>query len=470
MAPRKVVAVGLGLNSEAVDQIEFNSKHTLLDWDVVIFVPNINAMLQYRETYQGKLSLDENNSFNLRERCEHWRSEIKLALDAGRTVICYLDELKEVFVDTGKREYSGTGRNRQTTRMVAQYSNYECLPVTLGPRNASGSSMRLSPKAPELSPYWSQFGGLSAFEVTLSKAKPSAPITTKAGDQVVGGIYRTTSGGNLVLLPMLKFYADDFFSDDEFNDEARIFAEKLLHCWLGIDAALRSATEVTPAPQWAESSVFLLQVESALKATLLEAEQELTQAQKRKEEAADALVEAGNLRSLLYEKGMPLEKAILRALTCLGFEVEQYKDAESEFDVVFRSVEGRLLGEAEGKDSKAINIEKLRQLAMNVHEDLAREEVTTPAKPILFGNGYRLQPPAERPPQFTDKCVSSATSSGTGLVATADLFRVAKYVSDSTDMEFATQCRAALLNACGVVQFPSPPEPVEETTTVDEVA
>ncbi|MGY5806099.1 hypothetical protein ACXHXG_00175 [Rhizobium sp. LEGMi198b] len=457
MAPKKVVVVEVELNSDNVERIDFDSKHTLLDWDVIVFFPDIANMLNHSESYQGKISLNENDSFRLKERCEHWRREIKLALDAGRTVICYLEELKEIFVDTGQRNYSGTGKNRHTTRLVSLYSNYESLPVSLKPRNASGSSMKLSPKASVLSQYWSEFGGESTFEVTLHGSPPTASITTKAGDQVVGGIYRTTSGGNFVTLPMLTFYQDDFFSGGDFNETAKVFAEKIIHSWLGIDASLRSETELTPAPQWAEGGVYLLHAEASLKAKLLEAEQRLTEAQKQKEEAADSLLEAGSLRALLYEKGAPLEKAIIRALTALGFEAESYKDAESEFDVVFRSAEGRLLGEAEGKDNKPINIEKLRQLSMNIHEDLARDEVNTQAKPVLFGNGYRLQAPSERGQQFTDKCVSSAKSSGTSLVATTDLFRVAKYVSDSDDTAFAALCRAALLQASGMVAFPNEP-------------
>lgn len=468
MTPRKIVVVGVDLHSDNVKKISFDSKHTLLDWDVIVFFPDIDSMLNHGDLYQGKVSLDEDDSFRLKERCEHWRREIKLALDAGRTVICYLEELKEIFVDTGQRSYSGTGRNRQATRLVAPYSNYESLPASLKPRNASGSSMKLSPKASALSQYWSEFGGESTFEVTLHGNLPPASITTKAGDQVVGGIYRIASGGNFVTLPMLSFYQEDFFSGRNFNETAKVFAERIIHSWLGIDASLRSATELTPAPQWAEVDAYLLHAETTLKAELLEAEQRLTEAQKQKEGAADALLEAGSLRALLYEKGIPLEKAIIRALTTLGFEAENYKDAESEFDVVFRSAEGRLLGEAEGKDNKAINIEKLRQLSMNIHEDLARDEVNTPAKPILFGNGYRLQLPMDRGPQFTDKCVTSAQSSGTGLVTTTDLFRVAKYVADSDDTAFAALCRIALLQASGIVTFPNEPISLQENEVTEE--
>lgn len=36
----------------------------------------------------------------------------------------------------------------------------------------------------------------------------------------------------------------------------------------------------------------------------------------------------------------------------IGFEATQYKEANSEFDVVFTCIEGRLLGEAEGRIQK----------------------------------------------------------------------------------------------------------------------
>ena len=80
----------------------------------------------------------------------------------------------------------------------------------------------------------------------------------------------------------------------------------------------------------------------------------------------------------------------------MGFTVSHFENSESEFDVIFESKEGRLIGEAEGKDNKAINIDKLRQLEMNIHEDFARDEVEDMAKGALIGNAYRLIEPEER--------------------------------------------------------------------------
>jgi hypothetical protein len=209
-----------------------------------------------------------------------------------------------------------------------------------------------------------------------------------------------------------------------------------------------------------------LERERQLRVALLESEREVEEAQRRKEELLENLQSAGRLRALLYEKGKPLENAIIEALQLLGFKAEPYKDASSEFDVVFESAEGRLIGEAEGKDNKAVNVDKLRQLAMNIHEDLQRDEVSAPAKGILFGNGYRLLPVSEREPSFTEKCISAARTSATALVATADLFRVVHYLSDQGDPQFATQCREALLNAIGPASFPEPP-PIDRSASME---
>lgn len=172
----------------------------------------------------------------------------------------------------------------------------------------------------------------------------------------------------------------------------------------------------------------------------------------------ERLSAAGRLRALLYEKGKPLEEALLEALRLLQFKAAQYKQAESEFDVVFECQEGRLLGEAEGKDTKAINVDKLRQLAMNINEDLLRDDVIEPAKGVLFGNGYRLTSPNGREIQFTEKCISASIPSSTALLATSELFAAVQYLSMQADDEYAKRCREALLTGVGLVTLPSPPK------------
>ena len=264
---------------------------------------------------------------------------------------------------------------------------------------------------------------------------------------------------------------DDEESQYEWTPSGRKFGGQLLEALLAVDAALRQGAESTPAPQWTTVSEYALPKEARVRQQLLALEKELQVLTRQKEEKrAEALREAA-LRRLLFEKGPLLEAAIIQALTLMGFTASRYRDSQSEFDVVFEAAEGRLIGEAEGKDNKAINIDKLRQLEMNLHEDFARDEISQMAKGALFGNAYRFLPLVERPDYFTAKCVSAAKRNGSALVRTPDLFRVARYLSDREDPEFGRRCREAIMAAAGdIVAFPNVPEDTVDGASTDVVA
>ena len=469
MSKKRVLTVGLELASSDTEHASFRSKTSLLDWDIVLFKPDISDFQSYGDYYQGKPSLSDSSSFQLKECCEHWRREIKQAVEAGKTVIVFLSELEEVFVDTGQRSYSGTGRNQRTTRLVAEYNNYQSIQAALSPVVATGNAMKLSARTAEvLAPYWSEFEGVSQYRVQLTEPKVPACILTRTGDKPVGALYRgKSSAGTLLLLPDIDFYPDNFIKQHEgkanWTSAASKFAGRMLAAVVALDKALRSTGEVTPEPLWAAEPEFSLGTESALRVQLLDAEREVEKAQKHKEGLEDQLRSAGALRALLYEKGKPLENAIIDALRILGFTANPFKESDSEFDVVFESEQGRLIGEAEGKDNKAVNIDKLRQLAMNIHEDLQRDNVTKPAKPVLFGNAFRLMKLSERGDPFTEKCASAAETSSTALVFTPDLFPLVQYLAVKADSEYARTCRQAILATTGRVSFPPTPS-VEESS------
>lgn len=265
-----------------------------------------------------------------------------------------------------------------------------------------------------------------------------------------------------MLLPDLDFYPDDFLTFkgelQTWTKKATTFANRLVAAVVQLDSALRAETDITPQPDWAARDAYLLAPERSLRSQLMTAEIELEKAQRAKEELAERLKGEALLRGLLFEKGKPLEGAIVEALRKLGFKAEPFKNDGSEFDVVFESEEGRLIGEAEGKDNKAVNVDKLRQLQMNIHEDLQRESVPIPAKPVLFGNPYRLAEPSERGEPFTEKCVAAAAKLNTALVATPDLFAAVQRFVECQDPHFASDCRSAILSATGRVAFPVPQE------------
>lgn len=458
---RKILTIGASLAHD-ISEAEFDSRTSLLDWDIIIFRPVISEFRRRGDTteYRGKPCLSDHASFALREACEHWRRELKQAFESGKTILVFLPELDEVYIANGEKSYSGSGRNQKITRIVVPYSNYTSLPVTVEPTNAHGREMKLEPAGSELlSPFWAEFSLQLEYETILKPKNGTVVATTRAGDKPVGVLYRSAiSNGSLLLLPSLDFY-DETYMDErcEWTSEGKAFSANMTNAVIALDKALRASSDVTPEPEWAQDHSYLTSMEKKLQADLLEAEQAVEAAQRQKEVISDKLSDEGKLRGLLYEKSKPLEASIIQALKIMEFDAQAYKEGSSEFDVVFASKEGRFLGEAEGKDAKAINVDKLRQLSMNIQEDLGREEVDSPAKAVLFGNGFRLQPPCDRDVQFTEKCITAAISLSTALVQTCDLFKAAKYIKDNADQGYAKTCRSAILSTNGIVKFPEPP-------------
>jgi hypothetical protein len=460
MSAKQILTIGCDLAVDVHDE-SFSSKASLLDWDIILFKPSIDEFFEYETDYfKGKPSLSETASFQLREDCEHWRREIRQAIDAGKTVVIFLTELQSVYIDTGQRTYSGTGRNQKTTRHVTEYNNYNAIPADLGVVVANGSEMKLSSKNSErISAFWNEFKDMFQYRVILTDGKVPAAIFTRTGGKAVGAIYKSTSSaGTLILLPNLDFCPNDFVTmkedEQDWTPKAKEFAERFVAGIVNLDIALRSEGGKTPEPKWAKEDAYLLGPERSLRSELLVAELQLEKAQREKEELKEKLRTEGALRALLFEKGKPLENAIIDSLRKLGFAAEPFKESHSEFDVVFESGEGRLIGEAEGKDNKAINIDKLRQLQSNIHEDLLRESVSAPAKPVLFGNAFRLTDPSERGEPFTEKCVTAAMTTNTALVSTTDLFKAVQHFVAYQDQAFAASCRTAMLTSIGRVHFP----------------
>jgi hypothetical protein len=463
MSTKKIVSVGAAFAIDEIEHLDFDSDASLLDWDIILFQPDISDFLFYStDEFHGKPSLGETISFQLKERMDHWRREIKDAFNSGKTILVFLPELSEFYFRTGQQEFSGTGKNQKTTNFVDISSNYACIPLSLKPVKSTGRSIKVTHRfAATIATYWKEFSEISQYKTILTATNIPTCLSTKTGEKPVGVFYESkNSSGAMLLVPDIDFYAEEFQNDDgEWTEKAREFSARMMKAVVALDKTIKNQGETTPEPIWAASPSYELQKEKKIKSDLLKTEQKLENIQSKKSVLVDALNELSRFRNLLFEQGKPLEYATMDALTLIGFTTSQYKDNDSEFDVVFESKEGRLLGEVEGKDTKAINISKLRQLEMNILEDLDREEVESPAKGVLFGNPYRLTAIPDRPDPFTEKCLKSAQRSSTALVFTPDLFLVAQYLSNHRDAQFAAKARKTILNSVGLVKFPVIPKP-----------
>lgn len=475
--PKKILSVGFEFPGNAAEYVPLTSDRSLLDADIIVFKPSMASHYTSSETRQGKPLLGEHDSFRAVEDAAHWHSELKASFDVGRTIVVYLSKLEEYYIHTGQKNFSGTGRNRVTTNIVTSFNNYSCLPIPVDRVvTASGTEIRVAKDLKFLALYWKEFAEQSAYEVYLEGKFNNVVLTTKAGNRIIGAVI-SGQKGTMLLLPSIKYDYDKFVKYDEksesdvWTSKAIAFGKSLLSHIVEIDNALRGNREATPAPEWTKHKGYRLDREAVLEKEIRAVTAQIEELQNTRSRLNLELAEEGKLRWLLYERGHLLEKAILFTLRLMGFKAEPFRDAESEFDAVFTSIEGRFLGEAEGKDNAAVNIDKLSQLERNLEEDYARDDIKEYAHGVLFGNAYRVQPPLERPDFFTEKCVSGAKRAGIAMIRTPDLFDVGKYLKEHNDLTFAQQCREAIFETKGgVVEFPKIPAevPTTEEVSVDE--
>lgn len=463
MAKATILTVGYEIPGHSDCYLNFKSDRSLMDADIVVFQPTLKDFHQ-STYYMGKRRISDDDSPEAVEHCKRWRQEISEALKAGKTVIVFLDTDEEVYVHMGKKEYSGTGRNSRVTHFVDSLNSYRSLPFDLGtviPKG--GTEIRVVTDLKQVAPYWTAFGSVSPYKVYLKDPRHTAILSAKAPEAIVGLIIKSGKGTAL-LVPPIEYDRDSFISEKKgkqyWNKQALAFGARLVNALVELDRAFRAEGQTTPAPEWVQETSFSIQSERTLEDSVLKKDQEIERLRAERDAIKAKAVEAGGLRDLLFETGKPLEKAILRALQAMGFKAEPFKADGSEFDAVFSAEEGRFIGEAEGKNDRAISIEKLDQLERNIREDFSRQEdgKGTYAKGVLFGNAYRLRAPAERTEFFTAKCLAAAVRGKVALVRTTDLFFIARYLENKTNPGYAAQCRKAILAADGtVVAFPEPP-------------
>jgi hypothetical protein len=479
VAKRRIFTVGFELPGSEFESIEFGSNQTLLDADIILFEPTLGFLSTERDLmnggpalYAGIPTLNQHSSFVAKKQVDHWRSEIVAAVNAGKLVIIYLAEPIERYRYTGETRYSGTGKSRAATSIVARISSYDSVPNLSQVTPKSGTSIKLSKEGAYLAPYWNEFNDYSPYEVEIEGEFSKTLLNPTVGDRIVGAAFHGKAG-TLLFLPPLRYDDEEFIrdSDDAENDEsywtddALKFGKRLVSSLVALADTLKNAVKATPPPDWSTRSKYRLTQETVLEAAILKCASDAAALLIEKERLESELLDVGGLRRLLFEQGSPLEGAVLDAMRLLGFDAKSFADGESEFDGIFVCPEGRCLGEVEGKDSKAVNIEKFGQLERNIQEDFARDEVTEYAKGILFGNAYRLAPIEERGEFFTAKCLSAAKRIGAALIRTPDLFVPTRYLKESpSDAEYALKCRQAIFATTGaIVIFPRPPVDQDET-------
>ena len=405
---------------------------SLYDADIVVIKPGLPNFL----------AADEKTRNSLIIKWVYWQQlfsdELDQLIQSGRNIFVFLQK-----TDAFPYYYESK------SRVITSYHIISPLRRAVDFYDNKGDQIKFV-NHPALINYWGSFNSISKyatyFKVRLGQvASVSAEVdfkgcfVTKIPNFYVGGVLKINNS-NIILLPNLQW---ELVRPDE-----------LLGHIIEIDKYLKRDNTKSIQPIWVNPLLFPLHKEINLEADITDNIHQQEELEKTRIVLEIELDHLRIYRELLFENGKRLEQAILQFLRLIGFTAERYLDADSEFDAVFSSPEGRFVGEAEGKDNAAIDITKFDQLSRNIDEDLKKDETRVAAKGVLFGNAFRVKPLDERGEFFTEKCINSAKSKNFCLIRTPDLFWISHYLLENpSDEKFMGKCRRKILLENGIVNL-----------------
>ncbi|KAF6658879.1 hypothetical protein ACT3XG_14715 [Paenibacillus polymyxa] len=395
----KLLTIGYftGWNSNVVD---FGSSTSFLDYDVVLI--DLSSVLDEYDaeamspTFQGLKRISDHHSAKLKADIDRRKHEITELLNLGRTVVVYTPFPIHCYVDSGKREYSGTGKNQKKTTIVNLLDVRSILPIYPETMLASGSNL--------------EFIGESAFK-PLTKHKDKLrynayftkplgnPIFKIKGTKNIVSSYINTGTGTLLFIPELFNPDDDVDEGVEEEIESQFF-----NTLTAIITDLKKEDGDFQLPSW--SIDYTLPGEFELKQQLLEYEKEMKMIADKISKQKEELLKLEEYKLLFTATGRSLEVQVGKVFIELGFEVEEGLPGRD--DLILKYNDQIAVVEVKGV-SKSAAEKHAAQLEKWVSEYFVSKGINP--KGILIVNAFKDKPLSERtespfPAQMMPYCES----------------------------------------------------------------
>jgi hypothetical protein len=424
----------------------FAGDTSVFDYDVVIWDP-IGSFSEYvgefPKRFQNLPSLPDSQSIQILSDTKRRRAEFTEFVNSGRTLLIPVSPPLECYIHLGKKTYSGTGKNRVTTRHVEIFDLLAAVPSTdFNFSRASGDRIEYVGDGPIIR-VLRKYKNIVGYNAVI-KAPHGSVIARVAGtDRVVGAIQRSERGGHLILLPSVGLKAG--LTDDEvLNDESP---------WLKIapefHADLREAIEqlhghrTAARPPWVGR--FATQEQQELRTQVLDQQARVEAARAELAELQTKQESAEAKDQLFLGTGRALELEVKAVLELLGGVVTEPSVGRDDWRVHFPEGEAVVEVKGVGKSGAEKHSAQLEKWVAN-----SLEESGVNPKGILVVNTFREKPLDERTEDdFPAQMLPYSKSRNHCLATGLQLFIMRSQIESGSLS--AEQARRTLLETVGVL-------------------
>jgi hypothetical protein len=373
------------------DRGNFPSDTSVFDYDVVIWDPAgsfEHYWFGFGERYQGLPSLSDSTSVQIKSDVLRRNSEFVEFVDSGRTLVVIVRPPQRCYIDTGGRTYSGTGRNRVTTRQVAPFDLLSAIPAGSEFSQMSGTRIGFEGDGPIVQ-LLKKYKKYLRYEAAITKPPGIALARIIGTDKVIGSVQRSKGGGYLILLPAPDFEAKQ--PDGEEPEEENSWVSEAADFQVDLLAAIEqlSGSASLSRPAWAKD--YATDEQQRLQA-------EVVKQQERVETARAKLATVQQQKEVIDAKdqlflgtGRALELEIRKVLEVLGGTVVEPPLGRDDWRVSFP--EGDAVLEVKGvtKSAAEKHAAQLEKWVSSVFEETGKLH-----KGILVVNTWREVPLNER--------------------------------------------------------------------------
>jgi hypothetical protein len=414
----------------------FSGDLSVFDYDITIWDPAVSFEFyvkhpsrslteSYQMHYRGLPRLSEYASVQIQADTVRRREEFAEFLAMGRNLIVIARPPQKCNVDTGKREYSGTGRNQKTTTILELFDLLSAIPgEDCDLIKSGGQRVTIEGDGP-LSRLLKNYKDSIRYTAAISKPVGSIIARVPGANRAISSMQHVAPGGYLVLLPTFDFVAtpdrepDEADGDDEnqghedqdgeyWLPEARSFQYDLVNAIEQL-----AGTEGRSWPAWANRYLTSAQRQLRLEVIKQQKRIETARAKLSKLQSQAEELEAPN--QLFLGTGRTLELEVKKVLEFLGGVVTDPESGRDDWKVSFP--EGNAVVEVKGVTKSAAE-KQAAQLEKWVSTTL--EETGKQPKGLLVVNTWRETIPENRtredfPSQMLPYCESRAHCLATGL-------------------------------------------------------
>lgn len=400
------------LDYKGLTECYFDSTTSFMDYDAIIIGTESLAHKfttpYLSSTYNGKLSLSQDDSFRMKETFDRIRIQIIELLKQGKTVFILLANNENCFVHTGHKTFSGTGRNARTTNYVEEFEVFSFLPFTFRPTMVRGEKYDIVCKPP-YSSFFQRTRGLFYYDAYFTAPKKSTLLTLPKSDNAISAVFEYEKG-KIVVLPR-PYVGENYKTEAAWKK----YGKKYLDALFELNHALMACEDSYSLPLWADGIKILDEEDQEKKL-----EQDLTKLESVKAEIAkrEALInQIRRKKILLAASGTTLEEVVKETLQEIGFTLHEAEVGRSDIIASYDGVD--VVAEIKGV-SKSAAEKHAAQLEKWVAQFI--EEKGRSPKALLIVNGYCDTPLSERTEEvFPDQMLKYCKSREHALITTTQL-------------------------------------------------